>query len=220
MKLHSILCRYIISTFKHYREYSLGECRWSLSGKKMTSFGTCSRDCRRSLPLNSYSMFLFPTDKLTVLWTINKYTCLISETADSQTKKKNVFHVCIHREPTAGSCTGGKTHVESVNYRINMSENMWGWKRTRDGEKQNTTKRKEKGRSKREKRKGENLWRQLFLLARRIIIFLIMKENWKKPLLCISYHSYQHWSLNCHYKHPETSLSPSYSKCHLPMQLQ
>lgn len=152
----------------------------------MTSFVTYSHDCWRSLPLNSYSMFLFPTDKLTVLWTINKYTCLISETAGSQTKKYiYIFYVCSHQKPKTGSCTGGgKTHVESVNYRINMSENVWGWKRKRDGKKrsENTTKRKEKGRSKREKRKGKTLGRKLFLLERRIIIIFNNERGLEKAI--------------------------------------
>ena len=100
MKLHSILCRYIVNTFKQYREYSLGECRWSLSGKKDDFICYLLPWLLKISPSEILQHVLFPTDKLTMLWTINKYTCLISETADSDKKKYLLCHSSGWRDST------------------------------------------------------------------------------------------------------------------------
>lgn len=120
----------------------------------MTSLASYPENCRRSLRLNSYCKILFPTD--------NSYSALNYKQVHMPNlrgsrlpDKKHVFHVCIHHEPKTIPWTGwGKTQVELLNYWINVNENSWGWTRRREKKSwEDTSKRKEKGRSKREKRK-------------------------------------------------------------------
>lgn len=115
----------------------------------------------------------------TVLWTINKYTCPVSERVSSQTKPRSymsVFTRSLWQRPVQD----GAKHVfvELVKYWINGNENSWGWTRMR-GEKKLKVHSKEKRKREEEKRRKnrKNLWRQLFLWEWRGLFLKILRTE-------------------------------------------
>lgn len=130
----------------------------------MTSFVSHPHNCKRSLPLNSCSMLLFPADGS--YSALNYKQVHMPNLKESKFPDKNRLNVYIHHVPKTVPCTGwGKTHSELVIYWTDVNENSWGWKRMR---REKTlggfSKEKEDEKESRKKISRKNLWKQLFLL--------------------------------------------------------
>ena len=140
----------------------------------MTSLVFYPENCGRSVRLNSYRKFLFPTD--------NSYSALNYKQVHMPNlrgsrlpDKKHVFYVCIHHEPKIIPWTGwGKTQVELLNYWINVNENSWGWKRRREKKLRGYIKEKGEGKEQKKRKKKRKLVKEI-LFVRVGLLFL----NWE-----------------------------------------